>query len=72
VDLRAAMSGTSLKTAGDAVDFWTDRILHRAIPEADRQKLMKAVGAGATANFDPAKLPDLVALILASPHFQYR
>ncbi|HEY6074168.1 MAG TPA: DUF1800 family protein, partial [Anaerolineales bacterium] len=72
VDLRAAMSGASLKTAGDAVDFWTNRILHRAIPDADRQKLLKAVSAGATANFDPAKLPDLVALILASPHFQYK
>lgn len=72
VDLRAAMSNASLKTAGDVVDFWTDRILHRAIPDADRQKLLTAVSAGANSRIDPAKLPDLVALILASPHFQYR
>ncbi len=72
VDLRGAMSNTSAKTLGDVVDFWTDRILHRAIPEADRQKLINATGASATSTFDPAKLPDLVALILASPHFQYR
>ena len=26
----------------------------------------------ATANFDVARLPELVALILASPYFQYR
>ncbi len=72
VDLKGAMGGTLPKTAGDVVDLWTDRILHRAIPDADRQKLIAAVGANANGAFDPAKLPDLVALIVASPHFQYR
>ncbi len=72
VDLKGAMNGANIQTAGDAVDFWTNRILHRALPDADRQKLIDALGGSASASFDAAKLPDLVALILASPHFQYR
>jgi hypothetical protein len=38
----------------------------------DRQKLIRAVSASADAAFDFNLLPQLVALILASPHFQYR
>ncbi|MBI5652152.1 MAG: DUF1800 domain-containing protein [Chloroflexi bacterium] len=72
VDFKAAMSGANIKTVANAVDFWIERILHRAIPDKDRQKLIAALGANANANFDIARLPDLVALILASPHFQYR
>jgi hypothetical protein len=73
VDLKAAMNGASVRTVGDAVDFWVNYILHHAIPDADRQKLIAAMSKGGTgAAFDQAKLPDLVALILASLHFQYR
>ncbi len=74
VDYRAVMNGVSLKSTGAVVDFWIDRLLHRAIPDADRQKLIDAVSAGAGANvpLEPARVPDLVALILASPHFPYR
>ena len=72
VDFKAAMVGAALKTTGDAVGFWLDRILHRTIPAADRQKLINAVGANASSRFELSKTPDLVALILASPHFQYR
>ncbi len=73
VDLKAAQSNSAARTVGDVVDFWVNYILHRAIPDADRKKLIDAVSAnGASANFDLARLPDLVALILASPHFQYR
>jgi uncharacterized protein (DUF1800 family) len=71
VDLQAAMSGASAKTNGAAVEYWVNYVLHRNIPDSDRQKLIKAVG-DPSASFEMAKLPMLVALILASPHFQYR
>jgi hypothetical protein len=54
------------------VDYWVNYLLHRTIPDADRQKLVNAVGGSADAAFNTARLPELVALILASPHFQYR
>jgi uncharacterized protein (DUF1800 family) len=72
VDFNVAMKGANVKTVANAVDFWIERILHRAIPDKDRQKLITALSANANANFDATRLPDLVALILASPHFQYR
>ncbi len=72
MDLKAAMNGATLRTTGDAVDYWVDYLLHRTIPDADRQKLIHAAGASADAVFDFNLLPQLVALILASPHFQYR
>ncbi|CAG0958757.1 hypothetical protein ANRL3_00734 [Anaerolineae bacterium] len=34
--------------------------------------MINAIGANATAKFDAARVPEIVALILASPHFQYR
>ena len=61
-----------LKTTGEVVDFWTNAILYRALSDADRKKLIDAVGGNVSANFDPTRLPDLVTLILASPQFQYR
>lgn len=73
VDFKTLFSGASVKTVGEAVDYATNFILHRNIPSKDRQKLIDAVTPnGASANFDPNRVPDLVALILASPHFQYR
>ena len=72
IDLRAAMNGAALGTVGDAVDYWVGYILHRSIPDADRQKLVNALGSSASTKFDPARAPLAVALILASPHFQYR
>jgi uncharacterized protein (DUF1800 family) len=74
VDLAALIAArtTALKTTSQVVDFWANALLHRAFPETDRQKLIAAVGGNASANIDPTRLPELVALILASPHFQYR
>jgi hypothetical protein len=72
VDLPSAMSGAVIHSAADAVDFWINRILHRTIPDSDRSKLIQAASRAGTADWDSTKLPDLVALILASPHFQYR
>jgi uncharacterized protein (DUF1800 family) len=78
IDLQAALSkvtsvnGAVPRTVGEMVDFWVNYLLHRTIPDADRQKLINAVGGSADAAFNAARLPELVALILASPHFQYR
>jgi hypothetical protein len=71
VDLGGAMKNGRARTVSDVIDFWIDRLLHRAIPEVDRQKLIAVFGK-ASANFEMARIPELVALILASPHFQYR
>lgn len=71
-DLKAAMNGATVRTVSDAVDYWVNYLLHRTIPDADRQKLLSAMNASADAAFDAAQLPFLAALILASPHFQYR
>jgi hypothetical protein len=42
--------------------------LNRALPEQDRAKLIEYVGG------EPAetRVENLVALLIASPHFQYR
>ncbi len=72
LNLGALTKDAKIKTVGDAVDFWTNAILHRAIPDKDRTKIVNAIGTNANTNFDATRTPDLVALILASPHFQYR
>jgi len=72
VDLKAALNGAAPRTVGDMADYWVNYLLHRAIPDADRQKLINAMGGSAGATFDMARLPAVVALVLASPHFQYR
>ncbi|HEX7588758.1 MAG TPA: DUF1800 family protein, partial [Anaerolineae bacterium] len=72
IDLKSAMNGVTPRTVGDAVDFWVGYILHRSIPDADRQKLVNALGGSAGDAFDAARASLVVALILASPHFQYR
>ena len=78
IDLQAALTevtlvnGASPRTVGEMVDYWVNYLLHRAIPDVDRQKLISAAGDSADAAFDAARLPELAALILASPHFQYR
>lgn len=73
VDYKSLFGGAAPKTVGDAVDYATNFVLHRTIPTNDRQKLVDAISPnGASASFEPNRVPDLVALILASPHFQYR
>lgn len=72
IDLPSAMKNAHAKSVSQVVDFWINYLLHRTIPDADRQKLLAAMNSNAAANFTPALVPELVALILASPHFQYR
>lgn len=71
IDYAATLKNLKSRTVGDVVDYSINYLLHRTIPEQDRQKLIEAFGKPA-ANFDLARAPELVALILASPHFQYR
>jgi hypothetical protein len=72
IDFAGAMKDYKSRKTGDVIDFWLNAVLHRAMPDKDRQKLLDAFGKNATANFDMTRVPELVALILASPHFQYR
>ncbi len=74
VDFKSLLSGASLASVGATVDFMIDFFLHRNIPAADRKKLIDWVSpnGGATAKSDVNRVPELVALILSSPHFQYR
>ena len=58
----------ALKTAPEAVDYWTDRLLHRPLPAAARQHLLDFMGQ----NVSMAGQRQLVAMILASPTFQMR
>jgi len=71
VNLADAMKNVSARTVGEVVDFWIKHLLHRPLPDQDRQKLIEPFGK-ASARFEMTRLPELVALILASPHFQYR
>ena len=65
----AAHEGSvGLKTAPEAVDYWTDRLLHRPLPAAARQHLLDFMGQDVSA----AGQRRLVAMILASPAFQMR
>jgi uncharacterized protein (DUF1800 family) len=72
IDFAAALKNLKSRTVGEVVDYSINDLLHRTIPEKDRQKLIDAFGGKPAANFDLARAPELVALILASPHFQYR
>ncbi|HZQ05052.1 MAG TPA: DUF1800 domain-containing protein [Anaerolineae bacterium] len=52
------------------VNEWSEKILHRALPDADRAKLIEYVRGDNSP--DNGRVANLVALLLASPHFQYR
>jgi hypothetical protein len=67
----------ALAKAGQVVDYWIDRLLHRAMLDADREILIDYLTAGGT-EFDTLtaaqqrRIPETVALILDSPYFQWR
>ncbi len=67
----------SVDTIGGAVDFWSDRLLHRDLLEQDRELLIDFLGDGASADAAltgaaASRLPTTIALILDSPYFQWR
>jgi uncharacterized protein (DUF1800 family) len=66
-----------IATAGAAVDWWTDRLLHRPVLAADKTLLVGYLTNGGSAEtlLDSAsrrRLPELIALILDSAYFQWR
>lgn len=64
----APVSSAQANSPEALVDEWSTRILQRALPDADRAKLVEYVrGDGSE-----TRVENLVALLLASPHFQYR
>ncbi|MEM6703984.1 MAG: DUF1800 domain-containing protein [Acidobacteriota bacterium] len=71
----------NVRTPTELVDFWTDRILDRPFPSADRQALIDYVADGEDPNtplvFGPSwNVPDrvrgIVSLIFMSPSFLWR
>ena len=77
-DTRTPTVAADPRTAAALVDLWTERLLHRPLPSADREQLIGYVSDGKPAQFRltervlSVKVPELVALILNSPHFQWR
>jgi len=68
---------TGVTTAGGAVDFWTDRLLHRPVLAGDRDLLVEYLTDGGPAstpinNAIGNRLPEMIAMILDSPYFQWR
>ncbi len=64
-------------TAGAVVDFWVERLLHRPVLDADRALLVGYLTNGGNASTPRTaaldqRMPELIALILDSPYFQWR
>jgi uncharacterized protein (DUF1800 family) len=67
----------SVKTVGEAVDYWTERLLHRALNDADRALIIDYLSDGGSASAPVQGLPNGrlstgIALIIDSPYFQWR
>lgn len=75
--LPAAQTPGSLGTAGEVVDYWLDRLLHREMTEEDRGQVIEYL-AGTAEESTPVdsrirqRVPMMIALILDSPYFQWR
>ncbi len=73
----AAQMPAGVTTAGAAVDFWIDRLIHRPMLPADRAALVDYLTAGGTDSATLTttmrnRLPELIALVLDSPYFLWR
>jgi uncharacterized protein (DUF1800 family) len=66
----------TVTTAGAAVDYWVDQLLHRPVTAEDRavlvQYLTNGGAEGSAISAVRGRLPFLVALLLDSPYFQWR
>jgi uncharacterized protein (DUF1800 family) len=66
------------KTPNAIVDFWSQRILGRALPSYERQPVVDFMASGRNPDFDlppdqiAERLRQMVALICMSPSFQWR
>ena len=67
----------SISTAGEALDFWIDRILHREMAPGDRAIVLDFLTDGgnddtALAGATRGRLATTIALIFDSPYFHWR
>lgn len=64
------------ESAGAAVDYWIERLLHREVNPADRDLIIDYLTVGGTAGTPYAsvssRMGSMIALILDSPYFQWR
>jgi hypothetical protein len=79
-----AQMPAEIATAGEAIDYWVDRVLHRPVDSADREVLIEYLTEGGddttalSARLPGStrqvadRLPETIALILDSPYFQWR
>lgn len=65
-----------LRKAGQIVDWWIDRLLHRPMLTADRETVIDYLTLGGTEETavqpNDSRIGETVALILDSPYFQWR
>jgi uncharacterized protein (DUF1800 family) len=65
-----------LRRAGDIVDYWIDRLLHRPMLDDDRRTVVDFLTLGGTDDSsvaaNDARIGETIALILDSPYFQWR
>ncbi len=63
-------------TAGEAVDYWIERLMHRGMNPSDRDLVIDYLTDGGTAETPYAsvssRISSTIALILDSPYFQWR
>ncbi len=76
-DVKTPTLQSNAKSAADLTDFWVNHLLHRAMSNENRDKLVAYLNNGnipfaLNDQFLRAKLPGLVALVMASPDYQYR
>ncbi len=77
LDLVGQMAADAVPAeAGAIVDYWADRLLPRPLLAEDRALLVDALAEGGDGRISTAqaaeRLPQVVALILDSPYFQWR
>jgi hypothetical protein len=72
----SAQTPAEATTAGAAVDFWIDRLLHREMATEDRTQIIDFLTDGGSESTPLAqvrnRLDTTIALILDSPYFQWR
>lgn len=73
----AQKTPTTLTTAGQVVDYWIERLVHRQFLPEDRDYVIQYLTNGGPASTPmsdalAAKLPETIALIYDSPYFQWR
>jgi uncharacterized protein (DUF1800 family) len=75
-DVLTPTKQANMKTATEVVDYWTNRLLGRAMSNSDREQIIKYLNDSKpfdiSDNASRTKLAGAVALILSSPDYQYR